>query len=310
MQRTNVLLRRPGSRACLTLFVLLLGECPPAAASGDDYAAETAAWRAARISEVAGADGWLGLVGLYWLHEGDNVLGSGPAATVRLHHPNLDPVTGRFTLAGGTVSFRALGRRPVSRPGEEIRNIALASDVTGEPTVLAIGTLRFHVIERGRRFGVRVREMAESRRPVFAGLDYFDVDQTWVFSAKFERYEPSRTIPIVNVLGMDVPMRSPGALVFVRDGTEWRLDALQEHDDAKALFVMFSDGTSGHDTYGGGRFLSVTNPQQGHVLVDFNRAYNPPCAFTNFATCPLPPPQNRLSLPVTAGELRYGKPNH
>ena len=310
MQRTNVLLRRPGSRACLTLFVLLLGECPPAAASGDDYAAETAAWRAARISEVAGADGWLGLVGLYWLHEGDNVLGSGPAATVRLHHPNLDPVTGRFTLAGGTVSFRALGRRPVSRPGEEIRNIALASDVTGEPTVLAIGTLRFHVIERGRRFGVRVREMAESRRPVFAGLDYFDVDQTWVFSAKFERYEPSRTIPIVNVLGMDVPMRSPGALVFTRDGREWRLDALQEHDDSTTLFVMFSDGTSGRDTYGGGRFLSVPIPEQGHVLVDFNRAYNPPCAFTDFATCPLPPPQNRLSLPVTAGERRYGKPNH
>ncbi len=310
MQRSGPRLNSRGLGVWLFLLALLAGGPLRAADAGDDYVADTQVWHAARVAEVDGPDGWLGLAGLYWLREGENLLGSGPAAALRLPHPDLEPVTGSFVLSGGVVSFKALGRVPVTRDGHEVRGTVLASDASGEPTVLAIGTLRIHVIERGGRFGVRVRETATSRRPAFAGLDYFALDPTWIVEARFERYDPPRTVPIVNVLGMDVPMRSPGALVFNWGGSEWRLDALLEKDDSQTLFVMFSDGTSGRTTYGGGRFLSVPLPEQGRVRVDFNRAYNPPCAFTDFATCPLPPPQNRLSLPITAGERRYGKSGH
>jgi uncharacterized protein len=290
--------------------LLLLAAWPAAAGNNDDYDAETRAWREARVAEVAGPEGWLGVVGLFWLEEGKNLLGSGRSAQLRLNHPDLDPLAGRFVLSRGAVSFEALGHRPVMLAGGKVQRVTLTTDVAGAPTVLAIGTLRLHVIERGGRFGVRIRETAAARRPAFAGLHYFDVDPGWVYSARFERYEPQRTIPVVNILGMDVPMRSPGALLFSRDGREWRLDTLLESDDAETLFVMFSDGTSGRETYGAGRFLAVPLPEGDQVRVDFNRAYNPPCAFTDFATCPLPPPQNRLTLPVTAGERKYIREGH
>jgi uncharacterized protein (DUF1684 family) len=156
---------------------------------------------------------------------------------------------------------------------------------------------------------VRVRDRESPRRRDFAGLEHFPASDAWVFDARFEPYVPAKTIRIVNILGLEEDEVSPGALVFEKDGREWRLDAIRESADAKELFVIFADGTTGRETYGAGRFLYVPLPQDGRVRVDFNRAYNPPCAFNRFSTCPLPPDQNRLALRVEAGELKYAGEN-
>jgi len=172
-------------------------------------------------------------------------------------------------------------------------------------------TLRFFVIERAGNLGVRVRDLSNPHRTGFQGLSYFPVSTAWVFEARFEPYQPARHIRIINILGMEHEYEFPGAVVFVKDGREWRLDAVLEEPGDRELFIMFADATSGHETYGAGRFLYVPLPSAGRTRLDFNKAYNPPCALNDFATCPLPPPQNHLKLRVDAGEKRYaGVPAH
>jgi len=161
------------------------------------------------------------------------------------------------------------------------------------------------LIDRAGHLGIRVRDSVSPNRLQFKGLKYFPVRADWHIQARFEPYVPEHRIPIVNILGMTEEMTSPGAIVFEREGRSWRLDAILEAPGDRELFVMFSDATSGQQTYGAGRFLYVGLPNADRIEVDFNEAFNPPCAFTNFATCPLPPQQNRLALSVDAGELKY-----
>jgi uncharacterized protein (DUF1684 family) len=191
-----------------------------------------------------------------------------------------------------------------------VSSLALAPDSSGNPTVLASGTLRFFVIERAGNLGVRVRDLANPHRTGFRGLSYFPVSTDWVFDARFEPYQPAHRIKIINILGMEQEYESPGAVVFVKNGREWRLDGVLEQPGDRELFIMFADATSGQETYGGGRFLYVPLPSTGHARLDFNKAYNPPCALNDFATCPLPPPQNRLKLRVEAGEKTYTSAPH
>ncbi|HXQ63571.1 MAG TPA: DUF1684 domain-containing protein [Steroidobacteraceae bacterium] len=285
---------------CLTMAAMPAGE--------DDTA--IAAWRAQRLASLTDESGWLTLVGLYWLKDGANTFGRDRSNAISLNDPQLGRRAGRFVLSGGAVRFEAGRGGCVQLAGRPLIAQTLQSDLSGEPTVLSCGSLQFFVIERGGQFGVRIRDRASRARREFRGLDYFPADPNWAIAARFEPYDPPHHVPIVNVLGMQIDMESPGAIVFERDGHEWRLDSLLEEPGADELFVMFADATSGHETYGGGRFLSAPLPAAGKVLVDFNKAYNPPCAFTPFATCPLPPPQNHLTLRVSAGELRYGEGGH
>ena len=267
-------------------------------------------WHAERLSALTGDSGWLTVVGLYWLHEGDNRFGRARDNEVSLPGKELAPHAGRFRVAGHSVRFVATAGSGVTVAGRPAGTLDLEPADEAHPIVLESGSLRCFVIERGGRFALRVRDLASRARREFAGLDYFPADPGWVIDARFESYLPVRHLTIVNVLGMEVDMISPGAVVFERDGREWRLDALAEDDDQRELFLMFADGTSGRETYGGGRFLYVPWPRDGAVRVDFNRAYSPPCAFTRFATCPLPPQQNRFELPIRAGELRYAATLH
>ncbi len=186
-------------------------------------------------------------------------------------------------------------------------SIELASDLTSEPTVLQSGSLSFYLIERVGKLGVRVRDSENPHRKNFTGLQYFPIDDSWVVDARFEPYSPHKKVPIINILGMQEDMDAPGALVFTHDGKEYRLDALLEDPADKELFIMFADGTSGKETYGAGRFMYVPLPSKDSVVrLNFNKAYNPPCAFNMFATCPLPPPQNKMmSVRVEAGEKTY-----
>ncbi|HEX6930105.1 MAG TPA: DUF1684 domain-containing protein, partial [Gammaproteobacteria bacterium] len=182
--------------------------------------------------------------------------------------------------------------------------IEMIDDHQGEPTVLAMGSLRFYVIARAGNLGIRVRDLDNPARRDFKGLDYFPVTLAWRKEARFEPWPAPRAVKIINILGMVDEMTSPGELVFGHDGAEYRLTALAEPGDAQ-WFIMIADGTSGRETYGAGRYLYIDPPVDGVALLDFNKAYNPPCAFTALATCPLPPPANRLGVAITAGEKRY-----
>jgi len=292
------------------LAVATAGAAVGAPPASQDEAAALTAWRADRLTSLTSEEGWLTLVGLYWLKDGVNTFGRDRSNAISLNDPQLASRAGRFILSGGSVRFEAERGGCVQLAGSPVLAEDLKSDLSGAPTVLSCGSIQFFVIERGGQFGLRVRDRASRARQEFRGLDYFPVDPGWAITARFEPYDPPRHVPIVNVLGMEIDMQSPGAIVFDRDGRQWRLDALLEEPGADELFVMFADATSGHETYGGGRFLSASLPAAGTVVVDFNKAYNPPCAFTSFATCPLPPQQNRLALRISAGELRYAGSGH
>ena len=262
-------------------------------------------WRTDRVAELTSETGWLTLVGLFWLNPGDNTFGRATANTIVLDHPNLADTAGTFVLTGDKVTFTAKPGSGITHSGEPVATIDMVSDAKESPTVVSSGPLRFFIIERAGKFGVRVRDVASPRRRDFRGLQYFPISPDWVFEARFEPYEPHRSIKIVNILGLEDDMESPGAVVFTKNGQEIRLDTVLDGAGATDLFIMFADGTSGHDTYGAGRFLHIPFATNGKTLVDFNEAYNPPCAFNNFATCPLPPYQNRMKLKITAGEKNY-----
>jgi uncharacterized protein (DUF1684 family) len=280
-----------------------------AVAAGEEAATEQQAvdrWRASRVAELTSETGWLTLVGLYWLDKGDNTFGRAGSNRLVLDHPALAPQAGTFKWDATGVHFTANPGSGITHGGQPVSSLDMVMDSKGEPTVVSSGPLRFFVIERSGKVGVRVRDIASSRRRDFVPINYFPVTADWVLTARFEPYEPHRHIRIINILGLEDEQDSPGALVFNKDGHEYRLDAVLENPDDQTLFVMFGDRTNGKGSYGGGRFLHTPLPSQGSVRVDFNQAYNPPCAFNNFATCPLPPEQNKLAVAVEAGEKAYG----
>jgi uncharacterized protein (DUF1684 family) len=290
--------------AALAVITATIATSAPSSSPNSERAS-VEKWRAERVAELTNETGWLTLVGLFWLNPGENTLGRAPSNMLVLDHPSLADTAGTFTLTGSKVTFTARPGSGITHGGQPVTSMELVSDAKESPTVVSSGPLRFFIIERAGKFGVRVRDVASARRRNFAGLQYFPIAPDWVFNARFESYEPRRQIKIVNILGLEDEMVSPGALVFTKDGREVRLDALLDGEDATDLFIMFADGTSGHDTYGAGRFLHVPFATGGSTVIDFNKAYNPPCAFNDFATCPLPPYQNRLKLQITAGEKKY-----
>jgi uncharacterized protein (DUF1684 family) len=287
------------------IAVLSVAGCNRAPVDPKAHRAEVETWRTARLDRLKAEEGWLTLVGLYWLRDGENTFGRAPHNTLVLDHAQLPEVAGSFFFGDGKVRFAARPDASITHDGQPVTSVDMAPDTSGAPTKLQAGTLRFHVIERAGRMGVRVRDIEHPLRTQFAGLDYYGIDAEWVRKARFTPYDPPKIIPIVNVLGMVEDMTSPGYLTFKKSGQEWRLDAILESPDADQLFIMFADGTSGHGTYGAGRFLYIPLPVDNKVLIDFNKAYSPPCAFNEFATCPLPPSQNRIALRIDVGEKDY-----
>jgi len=213
-------------------------------------------------------------------------------------------------LVNGVVAVRAEPDAGITSDGNAGGTIVLQADDDGKPTVLKLGSLKLFIIKRDEKIGLRVKDKRNPARSRFAGLDYFPVDLKWRLNAKFKPYEPPKMIPIVNVLGMVDNMTSPGVLVFEVNGKSYRLDPVLEKG-SKQLFIIFSDKTADQESYGAGRYLYADPAgDDGKVVLDFNKAYNPPCAFTKFATCPLPPQQNRLAIRVEAGEKKYAGSGH
>jgi uncharacterized protein len=298
-----------GVRVIRSVFILtaLMGLAPCLTAAVPDPAAHRAdamAWRAKRLANLTSENGWLTLVALRPLAPGRISFGRAASNAFRLDHASLAAHAGTFEVAEDGVRFVAPPESGITHDGTPVTSLVMQPDTSGTPTILASGTLRFFVIDRDGKRYVRVRDVEHPLRRKFAGLDYFPVDPAWVLEARFEPYVPPKRIPIMDILGEERPMLAPGALVFEKNGREWRLDAIAEGPDAEELFIMFADQTSARETYGAGRFLYVPRASDGRVQVDFNKAYSPPCAFNEFATCPLPPRQNRLALPIRAGELK------
>jgi uncharacterized protein len=275
----------------------------------DRYPAEIKIWRAERLDRLKSGTGWLSLVGLHWLKEGANTIGSAKGNDIVI--TSAQPKLGTATLAGGEVTFAlADGAGAVIGGSDKVRSGKLLDDRSERPTLVAFGVTSFLVIDRDGKKALRVRDADAPTLKNFQGLDYFEISEKWRVEAKWEAYDPPKTLEVPTVLGTVEKYPVPGKATFERDGKTYEIQPVLETPGAKQLFVIFADRTTGKETYGSGRFLYADMPKDGKIVLDFNKAYNPPCAFTPYATCPLAPPENRLNLRVDAGEKKYKGSKH
>ncbi len=270
------------------------------------YKTEIDTWHEKRVTELKGPKGWLNIAGLYWLKEGINTFGSDPGNSIVFPEGTIPARAGFFMLKQNKVSLETAKDVEITSRGKSVKQlIAFNPDSARSAPAMNYGSLEWFVIKRDDKFGVRLRDFKNPELEKFSGIERFPVDTAWRIEATFEKADTLKTIPITNVLGQTTPQPSPGTLVFQVNGTTYRLDALDEGGDE--YFIIVGDETNTRTTYGAGRYLYVARPDaEGKTIVDFNKAYNPPCAFTAFATCPLPPKQNILSVAITAGEKNYG----
>ncbi len=296
----------------LAAAVLLAG-CggpePPAPEPSPDLEAwrsELDTWVAHREERLRQPDGWLTLVGLHWLEEGENRFGSGEGNEVVLESSAMAERAGAFVVEEGGVRVVLDADSGITVDGETVIEAAVATDADGPATLFESGSLSFYVISRERGFAVRVKDAESPVLTAFEGIQRFSADPTWRIDARFEPFDPPREVQVPNILGEPATELSPGEVVFDLAGRAFRLRALEGSDGE--LFLVFGDETNGHETYGGGRFVYSEVPTEaGTVVVDFNRAYNPPCVFTPYATCPLPPAENRIGVRIEAGEKMWGE---
>lgn len=312
-------------------IAIMLGACskhasepssadPGAAAAGaspmlaETHSAEIEQWRAKRIGNLTKPDGWLSLVGLHWLTEGEQTLGAGAdrAVVLAVGPEKLGSITvagteASLALEPGSQGIRVQCHGPddwIDLPAQS-GAYTLKPDSSDAPCRLLLGeAASIALIERGGKLALRVKDANAATRTGFAGIPSYEVDASWRIEADWTAHDTMQEIEIQNVLGMIEKMPNPGYASFSRDGKEFRLYPVIEAGETDYFFI-FADRTSGRETYGPGRFFYAAPAADGRIVLDFNKAYNPPCAFTEYSTCPLPPPENRLDLAVTAGEKKY-----
>jgi len=250
---------------------------------------------------------WLPLAGLFWLKPGENSFGTDPKNAIVF--PKGPAHAGLFTLQGKTVTVQFVPGANATIAGKPVTTAELHPDTTGNPTIVELGKLRLHVIVRGERVGIRLKDLENDAVHQYRGPQFFPLDLSYRVTATWLPSDGKQTVDVPNVLGDVSPTPIAGTAVFEINGQELRLTDLGG-DAAKGLFFVFSDPTSKADTYPGGRFLKTGPVTNGTVVLDFNRAYNPPCAVTPYATCPLAPKANRLSVAIRAGEEYDHKHGH
>jgi uncharacterized protein len=275
----------------IAVFLMLTGCNASRKAAGPEYFEAIRAWQKHRDDGLRSENGWLTLVGLFWLKPGANTVGSGPANDLALPKRSAPERAGRFELAGDKVTF--------IRPDKSSIAVSYSED---QPTVIQTGSVSMTVIKRLDKLGVRAKDSASPVLKNFKGMSYFPIDPELHFEARFLPDE--KQIPILNILGQTEMQKSPGVVQFIYKGEKYKLRPIFE---GKTLFFLFRDLTNKTETYQAGRMLNTPLPANGKVDLDFNRSYNPPCTFTPYATCPLPPRENTLPFAVKAGEKRYGK---
>lgn len=291
----------------IPIFLFLVALTVPTTAPGGSGEAEHVAavetWHAGRVERLRQPDGWLSLVGLVALPEGRSSFGTGAEADLRLDATGPELI-GEVAVDGTRVEFTAVAE--VTHGGEPVGTLELAPDLGGDPTVLRTGSLSFYLILRHDRPYLRVRDAQAPLLEHFEGIERWPVDPDWRITARWVQYDTPRVCQFPDVLGVATEAEVPGEARFTVDGEEYVL--FPNSVGEESMFWVFGDATNGLSTYGGGRFLYGDPPTaDGTVVLDFNRAYNPPCVFTPYATCPLPADGNVLDLEVPAGEKMWGE---
>jgi uncharacterized protein len=275
----------------------------------DPHEEEILAWRMQRRARLTAPDGWLSLIALEWLPPGPTTVGSDPSNDVILPSPAPALVATIDVAQGVAVAQMEAGAVVAVDGRPAVGRVALRDDRGGEPTVLRLGTISFHLIARDGRLALRVRDAANPARGGLGPLEYFPFNPGWRVEAEFQPYDPPKRVSVPTVMDVAETYLVPGRLRFEVGGFRRGLTAFREQGETD-LFIVFADRTNVAETYGGGRYLYAKPPGPGGTtVIDFNRAYNPPCVFTPFCTCALPLPQNHLPLRVKAGEKRYRPPD-
>lgn len=268
-----------------------------------DYEKEIKAWHQNRIEGLKKENGWLNLAGLFWLEEGRNSFGGNTENKIVFPNDRSNAFLGDIILSKGEVFVETKADAAIFNENAKVEKLKIFP--AEKPVVLKHNTLRWFVIKRGERFAIRLRDLESPFLKEFQGIENYKIDPKWKLKAKFVPTE-GKKIAILDITGQTSQQDSPGVLVFTIAGKEYKLDALAEGEE---FFVIFGDKTNKKETYGAGRFVYTAKPNaDGFTYLDFNKAYNPPCAFTPYATCPLPPKQNLLPIEIKAGEKNYG--NH
>jgi uncharacterized protein len=287
-------------RLVLLLSMFSLG----ASGTLDDqtYRAEIESWRQKRLADLKAEDGWLSVTGLYWLRPGETRLGSDPSNDLLLPD-RLPGSVGSLNLSEGQVEFGPAPAVTVTRNGKPFHGGPISSDADNHPDTLAVLDVKLILLKRGERYAMRIKDNHSPLRTTFAGLRWYPPRNDWRIRAAFVPHAVTTKLKLDTIVGETEAVDSPGYVTFERDGKSYRLDAAGQKNGT--LWFVFRDGTSGRTTHGGARQLYAEAPRAGTVELDFNKAVNLPCAYIPYATCPLAPPQNRLSLAIEAGELKY-----
>lgn len=271
--------------------------------SQSSYQTEIENWKQKRIAYLRSEDGWLNLVGLFWLHQGKNTFGTGKNVDIKFPENSITEDAGYFELNGTSVTLFINRSTDIKVNNKSVKKAIIFSADSNKTIVASYGSLKWTIIKRDEKIGIRLRDLNSPLVNSFTGVERFTTDSTWRIKAYLRKPQINSNIFITNILGQTKNETSPGKLIFTKAGKEYILDALEEDGQ---LFILFGDATSGKETYPTGRFLYADIPGvDGLTIIDFNKAFNPPCAFTNYATCPLPPKQNILPFAITAGEKNY-----
>jgi uncharacterized protein (DUF1684 family) len=286
----------------ITSIALLLSLVAFSFVEETPYEASIKSWHQKRIESLKTEEGWLNLAGLFWLEEGENTIGSDKKNSILFPADHSAPFVGKVILNKGQITFEAAPNAVVLQGNDPIIETTIFP-YTGKPIVLKHKTLRWFIIQRGDKYAIRLRDLEGPFLLGFKGIETFPINQDWRVKTRFVPTE-GKKLSITDITGRTYEQDSPGKLVFTIDGKEHSLAATgtKEH-----LHFVFSDATSKHETYGSGRFLDAETPDaEGNIYLDFNKAYNPPCALTPYATCPLPVKENQLTVAIKAGEKYQG----
>ena len=287
----------------LLAFALACVLCTAATAVADDaaYKSSVEKWRQDYENDLKSDHGWLSISGLFWLHEGENRFGSDPLNDIALPESSAPADTGYFELKAGKITVHVKHGVAITMNGKPVETAELHPDSSEDR--LTIGDLQLWVHASGGRFAIRLRDKNSKLRQNFTGLHWFPVDKSYRVIARYTPYEKEKQVDIQNLAGDAIKLPISGYVTFTLRGQALRLEA--QSDEKGALSFVFRDLTSGKETYGAGRFLDTDPVKNGEVVLDFNEAYNPPCAYNPYTTCPIPPPENRLRARIEAGEMSY-----
>jgi len=287
----------------LLYFIYFLSGCSKKIETDPAYASDIANFHFKRVQKLKKENGWLNLVGLYWLKQGENTFGSDPSNDI-IFPSGAPPKIGSIILKDSVTQLKVKDNIDVTINGNKVKEALLQNDLNQNTSLMSLGSYKWNIIKREGKYGIRLRDLNASLVKSFPGIETYPADITWKIEATYVKFSVPGKMMVPTIIGTVEENTVSGNVTFSKDGNKYSLVPIVEND---SYFFIFADETNGAETYGAGRFLYAALPDSnGKVLLDFNKAYNPPCAFTKYATCPLPPKENYLHLKVTAGEKKFG----